>query len=251
MLSKRNRIAIVTGGYGPERDSSLASGRIVASVLAEKGYRTCSYVANDAALPGFPAYIDMAFLTVRGRFGSGQLQRIMDEQGIPFTGSSAATCRLAFDRRSTRRRLRACGIPVPRESSRKGLSRIPKGKILHAVVLGRRVLPLVPETPDEGESAESASLPSLEEARLRKYALAVYNAVEGSGYASVRVMVGQSRLMVLDVDPVPSFERGSPVRRALDAAGISLEECFERIMESVLNAIPQVGIRKAAGRRVA
>jgi len=238
MLSKRNRIVILTGGYGPERDRSLASGRVVASAMVEKGYITSSYVANDWFLPGFPRRADLVFSTVRGRFGSGPLQEQLSKRRVPFSGSSAKACQLVSERKRMDNRLRKCGLPMYFSGNGKRGASLPEGKIWNAVVLGNRALPLVS---DDGEEEQKRELVSMNETRLRRLALNAFRSVGGSGYGEIRILDSVSAgPMVLDIDLIPSFEKGSHLQRALSAAGIEVYECCERILEQALFSIPRI-----------
>ncbi|TET33663.1 MAG: hypothetical protein E3J72_16310 [Planctomycetota bacterium] len=240
MLSKRNRIVIVTGGYGPERDCSLASGRVVASALAEKGYITSSYVANDWFLPGFPRIADLVFSTVRGRFGSGPLQDQLSRRGIPFSGSSAKTCQLVSDRKRVRNCLRKYGLPALVSGNGRRGATLPEGTIWNAVVLGNRVLPLIADGDGEPGENREREFVSMNETRLRRFALNAFRSVGGFGYGGVRILDSESDgPIVLDIDLAPSFAKGSYLQQALAAAGIQVYEYCERVLEHALLSIPR------------
>jgi UDP-N-acetylmuramate--alanine ligase len=62
-----------------------------------------------------PQWISMAFLTIPGRFGAdGQVQQILAEQQIPFTGSGVDTSRLLFSKAAQKSLLADRNIPTPR-----------------------------------------------------------------------------------------------------------------------------------------
>ena len=62
-----------------------------------------------------PEGVEAVFIALHGRFGEdGGIQSKLAERGMPFTGSSAESSRVSFDKVLTRERLEACGIPVPR-----------------------------------------------------------------------------------------------------------------------------------------
>jgi D-alanine-D-alanine ligase len=105
-------IAVLMGGPGSEREVSLASGRGVVKALSGLGARV---IAVDVTAPDFviPEPVDIAFNIIHGTFGEdGQLQDILDDLGIPYTGEGSDGSRLAFDKIATKQRFVECGIPT-------------------------------------------------------------------------------------------------------------------------------------------
>ncbi|KAF0246668.1 MAG: D-alanine-D-alanine [Planctomycetota bacterium] len=97
-LSDRTlKVAVLAGGPGSEREVSLRSGRAAQKALADAGF-PAELVIIDAALPE-PFEYDAAFLALHGRFGEdGTLQKILEDRGIPYTGSPADASFNAFDK---------------------------------------------------------------------------------------------------------------------------------------------------------
>lgn len=105
-------IAVLMGGPGSEREVSLASGRGVARALAERGARV---VPVDVTGPDFeiPEPVDIAFNIIHGTFGEdGQVQEILEERGIPYTGEGIEGSRAAFNKIESKQRFVECGIPT-------------------------------------------------------------------------------------------------------------------------------------------
>jgi D-alanine-D-alanine ligase len=105
-------IAVLMGGPGSEREVSLASGRGVAKALAERGARV---VPVDVTGPDFviPGPVDIAFNIIHGTFGEdGDLQEILEERGIPYTGEGIEGSWAAFDKIQSKQRFVECGIPT-------------------------------------------------------------------------------------------------------------------------------------------
>jgi D-alanine-D-alanine ligase len=101
------------GGPSAEREVSLKTGAACAGALREAGYEVAEVVVDDANFT-VPAGTDLAFLALHGPFGEdGQLQDILSERGIPFTGADAATSRICIDKDKTKARLAEAGVPVP------------------------------------------------------------------------------------------------------------------------------------------
>ena len=58
--------------------------------------------------------IDAAFPVLHGTFGEdGEVQTILNERGVPYTGSGATASRVAFDKQRSKRKFLACGVPTP------------------------------------------------------------------------------------------------------------------------------------------
>jgi len=84
------RIAVLMGGPGSERDVSFATGKGVANALRSLG---AEITEIDVKGPDFelPKGTDLAFIALHGTFGEdGQVQRILEERGIAYTGEGAA-----------------------------------------------------------------------------------------------------------------------------------------------------------------
>ncbi len=102
--AKPLRIAVLAGGDSDERDVSLASGESVAKALAQRGHIVSRVDPADGPLCSCNwSDFDVAFLALHGKFGEdGHVQGILEEIGIPFTGSNADASRLAFSSRPRR-----------------------------------------------------------------------------------------------------------------------------------------------------
>jgi D-alanine-D-alanine ligase len=108
-----NKIAVLMGGPGSERDVSFATGRGVVKALRSLG---AEVVEVDVKGPDFelPPGIELAFLALHGTFGEdGQIQRILDERGIAYTGDGAEQSELAFDKIRSKEAFRLDGVTTP------------------------------------------------------------------------------------------------------------------------------------------
>ena len=91
-------IAVLMGGPGSERDVSFATGRGVAKALRSLGAEVTEI---DVKGPDFelPPGLDLAFIALHGTFGEdGQVQRILEERGLAYTGDGVDESELAFDK---------------------------------------------------------------------------------------------------------------------------------------------------------
>jgi len=107
------RITVLMGGPGSERDVSLASGKGVAKALRSLGAEVTEL---DVTGPEFtlPPQIDLAFIALHGTFGEdGQVQRILEQRGVPYTGEGSAESELAFDKIRSKEAFRKHGVTTP------------------------------------------------------------------------------------------------------------------------------------------
>jgi D-alanine-D-alanine ligase len=112
------RVAVLAGGESDEREISLQSGHAVQQALNEKGHLVLHLDPAVVDLPGVDwRQFDVAFLALHGQFGEdGQVQQILDQAGIPYTGSDATASRLAFSKSAAKERFAQFGVPTPEYS---------------------------------------------------------------------------------------------------------------------------------------
>ena len=113
MLSHQ-KIAVLMGGPGSEREVSLASGKAVLNALLGLGLDA---VAVDVTGPEIelPTGTDLAFNVIHGTFGEdGSLQEILEGLGIPYTGAGVKSSRIAFDKNLAKAAFVEHGVPTPR-----------------------------------------------------------------------------------------------------------------------------------------
>lgn len=112
--SHRLRIAVLCGGPSAERVISLKSGAAVAQSLSRLGH----FVQQiDPAFADIAAcdwgQFDLAFIALHGKFGEdGQVQQILEDARLPFTGSGVAASRLAFSKSAAKERFLQRGVPT-------------------------------------------------------------------------------------------------------------------------------------------
>jgi D-alanine-D-alanine ligase len=107
------RIAVLKGGPGSEREVSLATGAGAAKALRSLGAEVAEVDVRDETFD-LPNDSEIAFITVHGTFGEdGQLQQILEDRGVAYTGEDAAGSRLAFDKIPSKKKFRAGGVRTP------------------------------------------------------------------------------------------------------------------------------------------
>lgn len=109
----RKKIAVLMGGPSSERAVSLATGAGVAKALRSLGADVSEIdVENsDFALPNDT---ELAFIALHGTFGEdGQVQQILEDRGVPYTGEGIEGSRLAFDKIRSKEKFQAHGVATP------------------------------------------------------------------------------------------------------------------------------------------
>ncbi len=116
MQTKAKKIVVLLGGVGQEREVSLDSGHSVAKALSQAGYDVVTWdVAPDRLEILDDATVDLFFLALHGEFGEdGQLQSILEQRGLTFTGSRSAPCRVAFDKQVSKVVFEEKGVLTPK-----------------------------------------------------------------------------------------------------------------------------------------
>jgi len=120
------RVAVLRGGPSEEYDVSMLTGNAVLRALAESE----DYQAKDIVITksgdwldgGFVRQpnnildtVDIAFVALHGTYGEdGQVQKILQRMGIPFTGSRSLPSGIAFNKELTKNTLRPHGIKMPK-----------------------------------------------------------------------------------------------------------------------------------------
>ena len=133
-------IAVLMGGPGSERKVSLKSAEGVIAALRSLG---AIVTPVDVTGPDFtlPPDTRIAFNVIHGTFGEdGQVQRILESRGIPYTGEGVQGSELAIDKIAAKQRFVNRGVPTA------------KSEILRNGCRPSLPLPLVIKAPKEGSS---------------------------------------------------------------------------------------------------
>lgn len=118
MMKNLGKVAVLYGGDSAEREVSLLSGQAVFEALIQNGVdaHLVDTRERERVLMLKSEDYDRAFVMLHGRGGEdGQMQAILDWQGIPYTGSGVLACALAMDKVLTKKLWQACGLPVKKD----------------------------------------------------------------------------------------------------------------------------------------
>ena len=107
------KVAVLMGGPGSERKGSEKTAEGVAEALRSLG---ADVLLVDVTGPDFevPADVFIAVNMVHGTFGEdGQIQAILEQRGIRYTGAGVEKSRIAFDKNLSKDRFIAAGVSTP------------------------------------------------------------------------------------------------------------------------------------------
>jgi len=149
------RIAVLMGGPGSERLVSHATGAGVVKALRELG---ADVTPVDVTGPDFtlPEGCELAFNVIHGTFGEdGQVQRILESCGVPYTGEGVAGSELAIDKIASKLRFVERGVPTAKfEIIRDGARpQMPPPYVIKAACEGSSVGIYIVKTEVEADAA--------------------------------------------------------------------------------------------------
>jgi D-alanine-D-alanine ligase len=193
------KIAVLMGGPGSERKVSLKSGEGVVEALRSLGLNVVAVdvEGTDFALDGS---VDLAFNVIHGTFGEdGQIQRILESRGIPYTGEGVAGSELAIDKIAAKRRFSERGVPTA------------PFEVIRAGSRPNMAAPLVVKAPREGSSVGVYIVRSageldhaLSEAAKHSNELLIESFVEGRELTAG--VVGDRVLPIIEIRPKKAGE---------------------------------------------
>lgn len=101
------------GGPSDEREVSLRSGMAVARGLRKAGYNVTEVDVGGHELD-LPENVEAVFIALHGEFGEdGQAQSLLEQRGIPYTGSGPEASKTAFDKRLSKKVFVENGVRTP------------------------------------------------------------------------------------------------------------------------------------------
>ncbi|MCY1352146.1 D-alanine--D-alanine ligase B [compost metagenome] len=110
------KVGVLLGGRSAEREVSLMSGSGVLAALQSRGVDAHGF---DPGLQGVAelaaAKFDRVFIALHGRYGEdGTIQGLLEQLGVPYTGSGVLASALAMDKQATKRLWTTHDLPTPR-----------------------------------------------------------------------------------------------------------------------------------------
>ena len=110
----REKVAVLAGGPSCEREVSLISGKAVYDALSELGYPVILVDAvGDFMTTLTDENVTFAFLALHGTFGEdGTVQRLLEQEGIAYTGPGPEASQLAFDKEAAQQTFEKAGVRI-------------------------------------------------------------------------------------------------------------------------------------------
>ncbi|AQQ71220.1 D-alanine--D-alanine ligase B [Limihaloglobus sulfuriphilus] len=109
------KIAVLMGGIGSEREISLLTGKNIAAALRSEGMTVVEADVTPEKLDILTdKTIDVFFPALHGHWGEdGGIQKILEQRGLVYTGSSAEASEIAFDKLRSIELFRNAGLQAP------------------------------------------------------------------------------------------------------------------------------------------
>jgi len=113
-MNHRCKVAVLMGGVSNERDVSFKSGKAVAEALREAGHEVAPVDVHERTLDMLDAIRpDVAFVALHGAWGEdGQVQAMLQQKAIPYTGSGPEASLCGIDKVQTKRAFIRSSVPT-------------------------------------------------------------------------------------------------------------------------------------------
>ncbi|MEC8176308.1 MAG: D-alanine--D-alanine ligase, partial [Pseudomonadota bacterium] len=115
-MAPKSHVAVLQGGWSPEREISLISGQKCAEALQRRGYQVAQLdVDRDLAARLTELAPDVCFNALHGVGGEdGEVQGLLEVLAIPYTHSGVRASALAMDKHLSKKIFADAGLPVAR-----------------------------------------------------------------------------------------------------------------------------------------
>jgi D-alanine-D-alanine ligase len=109
------KVGVLFGGRSAEREVSIMSGTGVLQALQSKGIDAHAFDPAERSIAELAAEkFDRVFIALHGRYGEdGSLQGVLEQLGIPYTGSGVMASSVAMDKITTKKIWLHHGLPTP------------------------------------------------------------------------------------------------------------------------------------------
>ena len=106
-------ITVLSGGVGEEREVSLTTGHAICKSLRKSHDVTLVDLEQTSLPPDLDGASTIVFPAIHGTFGEdGDLQQQLDDNGIHYAGSDAASSNLCMDKNRAKNRVWEAGLRV-------------------------------------------------------------------------------------------------------------------------------------------
>jgi D-alanine-D-alanine ligase len=235
------------GGPGSEREVSLATARGVAKALRSLGAEVLEIDVRNENFR-LPDDIDLAFITIHGTFGEdGQIQKILEDRGIAYTGDNASASEIAWDKIRTKEKFQEHGVATP------------AWEVIHAGQKPTIPVPLVVKPAREGSTVGIVIVKTREQlepaiAEASKYDRELLIEKFVSGRELTIGILGDQALPIIEIIPKGGFYDFNNKYPFLNpqAGGGAKHVCPANIDAEKTNEVQQLALRafRAAGLQV-
>ncbi len=118
-MNKRGRIGVVMGGPSVEHEVSLGTGKNVLRYLDKKKYIAKPVIISRKgewpdSFEGLKKKFDLLFIALHGEYGEdGRVQKILDKEGIAYTGSGVKASKKGMDKVVSARIFKKANMHIP------------------------------------------------------------------------------------------------------------------------------------------
>ena len=108
-------ITVLMGGWSAEREISLKTGRAVTDSIKSLGLKVSGVdLTSPEDIEKIINSLDLVFIALHGRGGEdGNIQKVLEENKIQFTGSNSGACEVAMNKAETKKIWRDLSLPTP------------------------------------------------------------------------------------------------------------------------------------------
>lgn len=245
MTLKNHKIAVLKGGPGSERAVSLKSAESVTEALRSLGADVLEIDVTSHEVT-VPADVLIAVNMIHGTFGEdGELQALLEQQGVAYTGAGVATSQVAFDKVLSKRKFLDAGVPTPRSQ----VLRLDGEDQLELA------LPVVVKPPCEGSSVGVFIVRTKEELAAalegsKKYGTETLVEEFIEGRELTVGVLGDEALPVIHIEPVSGFYDINNKYPWMSGTGKTLYHCpadldarvTDRVQRAALAAMKAIGV---------
>jgi D-alanine-D-alanine ligase len=195
-----------------------------------------------------PDDIDLAFITIHGTFGEdGQIQKILEDRGIAYTGDNASASEIAWDKIRTKEKFQEHGVATP------------AWEVIHAGQKPTIPVPLVVKPAREGSTVGIVIVKTREQlepaiAEASKYDRELLIEKFVSGRELTIGILGDQALPIIEIIPKGGFYDFNNKYPFLNpqAGGGAKHVCPANIDAEKTNEVQQLALRafRAAGLQV-
>lgn len=152
------KVGVLFGGRSAEREVSIMSGTGVLNALKSKGIDAHAFDPAERPLADLAAEkFDRVFIALHGRYGEdGSLQGVLEQLGIPYTGSGVMASAVGMDKITTKKIWLHHGLPTPKYVEINADTDLSK-------VVAELGLPLIVKPPHEGSTIGITKVTKAEE----------------------------------------------------------------------------------------